>query len=169
MSSVLQRLLHNLNLHSLLPSHWDSMAVGLAQAGACLCFPLRWLSIYNKEWDITVIQPISSTSTSKLFRKALVDIWINLYLIKFQFLAILCVFLSSFHLKNSSSQVYNPVHINLIRNHKASGVFASSLEALVLLIGATGHHMAWQCQASLPCHCYIATHSAYVTSAATWW
>ena len=27
MSSVLQRLLHNLNLHSLLPSHWDSMAV----------------------------------------------------------------------------------------------------------------------------------------------
>ena len=28
MSSVLQRLLHNLNLHSLLPSHWDSMAVG---------------------------------------------------------------------------------------------------------------------------------------------
>ena len=28
MSSVLQRLLHNLNLHSLLPSHKDSMAVG---------------------------------------------------------------------------------------------------------------------------------------------
>ena len=51
-----------------------------------------WLSIYNKEWDITVIQPISSTSTSELFKKALVDIWIDLYLIKFQFLAILCVF-----------------------------------------------------------------------------
>ena len=27
MSSVLQRLLHNLNLHSLLSSPWDSMAV----------------------------------------------------------------------------------------------------------------------------------------------
>ena len=79
MSSVLQILLHNLNLHSLLPSHWDSMAVGLAQAGAWLCYPLRWLSIYNKEWDITVIQPIPSTSTSELFRKALVDIWIDLY------------------------------------------------------------------------------------------
>ena len=65
---------------------------GLAQAGAWLCYPLRWLSIYNKEWDITVIQPISSTSTSELFRIALVDIWIDLYLIKFQFLAILCVF-----------------------------------------------------------------------------
>ena len=34
--------------------------------------------------------------------------------------------------KNSSSHVYNPVHINSIRNHLASGVFASSLEALVL-------------------------------------
>ena len=55
---------------------------GLAQAGAWLCYPLRWLSIYNREWDITVIQPISSTSTSKLFRKALVDIWIDLHLIK---------------------------------------------------------------------------------------
>ena len=65
---------------------------GLAQAGAWLCYPLRWLSIYNKEWDITVIQPISSTSTSELFRKALVDVWIDLYLLKFQFLAILCVF-----------------------------------------------------------------------------
>ena len=75
-----------------------------------------WLSIYNKEWDITVIQPISSTSTSELFKKALVDIWIDLYLIKFQFLAILCVFVF-FHLKNSSSQVYNPVYINLIQNH----------------------------------------------------
>ena len=74
MSSVLQRLLHNLNLHSLLPSHWDSMAGGLAQAGAWLRYPMRWLSMYNKEWDITVIQPISSTSTSELFRKALVDI-----------------------------------------------------------------------------------------------
>ena len=72
--------------------------------------------LYNKEWDITVIQPISSTSTSELLEKALVDIWIDLYLIKFQFLPILCV-LSSFHLKNSSSQVYNPVHINLIQNH----------------------------------------------------
>ena len=51
---------------------------GLAQAGAWLCYPLRWLSIYNKEWDITVIQPISSTSTSELFRKVLVDIWIDL-------------------------------------------------------------------------------------------
>ena len=116
MSPVLQRLLHNLNLHSLLPSHMDSMAVGLAQAGAWLYYPLRWLCIYNKEWDITVNQPISSTSTSELFRKALVDIWIDLYLIKFQFLTILSV-LSSFHLKNSSSQVYNPVHINLIQNH----------------------------------------------------
>ena len=65
---------------------------GLAQAGAWLCYPMRWLSIYNKEWDIAVIQPISSTSTSELFRKALVDIWIDLYLIKFQFLTILCVF-----------------------------------------------------------------------------
>ena len=65
---------------------------GLAQAGAWLCYPMRWLSIYNKEWDIAVIQPISSTSTSELFGKALVDIWIDLYLIKFQFLAILCVF-----------------------------------------------------------------------------
>ena len=65
---------------------------GLAQAGAWRCYPLKWLSIYNKEWDITVIQPISSTSTSELFRKALVDIWIDLYLIKFQFLVILCVF-----------------------------------------------------------------------------
>ena len=64
----------------------------LAWAGAWLCYPLMWLSIYNKEWDITVIQPISSTSTSELFKKALVDIWIDLYLIKFQFLAILCVF-----------------------------------------------------------------------------
>ena len=26
----------------------------------------------------------------------------------------------------------NPVHINLIQNHKASGVFASSMEALVV-------------------------------------
>ena len=57
----------------------------LAWAGAWLCYPLMWLSIYNKE-------PISSTSTSELFKKALVDIWIDLYLIKFQFLAILCVF-----------------------------------------------------------------------------
>ena len=65
---------------------------GLAQAGAWLCYPMRWLSKYNKEWDIAVIQPISSISTSELFRKALVDIWIDLYLIKFQFLAILCVF-----------------------------------------------------------------------------
>ena len=65
---------------------------GLAQAGVWQCYPLRWLSIYNKEWDITVIQPISSASTSVLYRKALVDIWIDLYLIKFQFLAILCVF-----------------------------------------------------------------------------
>ena len=64
----------------------------LAWAGAWLCYPLMWLSIYNKEWDITVIQPISSTSTSELFKKALVDIWIDLFLIKFQFLAILCVF-----------------------------------------------------------------------------
>ena len=64
----------------------------LAWAGAWLCYPLMWLSIYNKEWDITVMQPISSTSTSELFKKALVDIWIDLYLIKFQFLAILCVF-----------------------------------------------------------------------------
>ena len=64
----------------------------LAWAGAWLCYPLMWLSIYNKEWDITVIQPISSTSTSELFKKALVDIWTDLYLIKFQFLAILCVF-----------------------------------------------------------------------------
>ena len=64
----------------------------LAWAGAWLCYPLMWLSIYNKEWDITVIQPISSTSTSELFKKALVDIWIDLYLIKFQFLTILCVF-----------------------------------------------------------------------------
>ena len=62
----------------------------LAWAGAWLCYPLMWLSIYNKEWDITVIQPISSTSTLELFKKALVDIWIDLYLIKFQFLAILC-------------------------------------------------------------------------------
>ena len=38
----------------------------LAWAGAWLCYPLMWLSIYNKEWDITVIQPISSTSTSEL-------------------------------------------------------------------------------------------------------
>ena len=75
-----------------------------------------WLSMYNKEWNITVIQPISSASTSELFKKALVDIWIDLYLIKFQFLES-CVFLSSFHLKNSSSQVYNPVHITLIQNH----------------------------------------------------
>ena len=88
MSSVLQRLLHNLNLHSLLPSHWDSMAV-MVGLGWCMTV---LLSIYNKEWDITVIQPISSTSTSELFKKALVDIWIDLYLIKFQFLAILCVF-----------------------------------------------------------------------------
>ena len=29
----------------------------------------------------------------------------------------LVCFLSSFHLKNSSSQVYNPAHINLIQNH----------------------------------------------------
>ena len=92
MSPVLQRLLHNLNLHSLL---W-----GLVQAGAWLCYPLRWLSIYNKEWDITVIQSILSTSTSELFRKALVDIWIDLYLIKFQFLAILCVFCLPFTWRN---------------------------------------------------------------------
>ena len=64
----------------------------LAWAGAWLCYPLMWLSIHNKEWDITVIQPTSSTSTSELFKKALVDIWIALYLIKFQFLEILCVF-----------------------------------------------------------------------------
>ena len=69
----------------------------LAWAGAWLCYPLMWLSIYNKEWDITVIQPISSTSTLELFKKALVDIWIDLYLIKFQFLAILCVFVNSLH------------------------------------------------------------------------
>ena len=65
---------------------------GLAQDGAWLCYPLRWLSIYNKECDITVIQPISSTSTSELFRKALVYISMDVYLIKFQFLAIFCVF-----------------------------------------------------------------------------
>ena len=35
MSSVLQRLLHNLSLHSLLPSHWDSMAVGVG-SGWCM-------------------------------------------------------------------------------------------------------------------------------------
>ena len=93
MSSVLQRLLHNLNLHSLLPSHWDSIGVGgwLRLVHDCV-IPLRWLSICNKEWDITVNQPMSSTSTSEQFRKALVDIWMDLYLIKFQFLAILCVF-----------------------------------------------------------------------------
>ena len=28
----------------------------LAWAGAWLCYPLMWLSIYNKEWDITVIR-----------------------------------------------------------------------------------------------------------------
>ena len=65
---------------------------GLAWAGAWLCYPLMWHSIYNKEWDITVIQPISSTSTSELFKKALVDIWIDLYLIKFQFSGILVCF-----------------------------------------------------------------------------
>ena len=64
----------------------------LAWAGAWLCYSVMWLSIYNKEWDITVIQPILSTSASELFKKALIDIWIDLYLIKFQFLAILCVF-----------------------------------------------------------------------------
>ena len=64
----------------------------LAWAGAWLCCPLMWLSIYNKEWDTTIIQPISSTLTSELFKKAFVDIWIDLYLIKFQFLAFLCVF-----------------------------------------------------------------------------
>ena len=116
MSSVLQRLLHNLNLQSLLPSHWDSMAEGVGSGWCMTVLSPEVISTYNKEWDIIVIQPISSTSTSELFRKALVDIWIDLYLIKFQFLAILC-FLSSFHLKNSSSQVYNPVHINLLQNH----------------------------------------------------
>ena len=85
MSWVLQRLLHNLNLHSLLPSHWDSMAVGLAQASDVLS-PEVTFHIQQ------IIQPISSASTSELFRKALVDIWIDLYLIKFQCLAILCVF-----------------------------------------------------------------------------
>ena len=74
------------------PAIGTAWLLGLIQAGAWVCYPLRWLSIYNKEWDITVIQPISSTSTSELFWKALVDIWIDLYLIEFQFLAILCVF-----------------------------------------------------------------------------
>ena len=78
-----------------------------------------WLSIYNKEWDITVIQPISSTSTSELFKKALVDIWIDLYLIKFQFLAILCVF------------VFLSLEEFFITGVQSCGVFASSLEALV--------------------------------------
>ena len=92
MSSVLQRLLHNLNLHSPLPSHWDSMAavVGL---GWCMTMLSPDVTFHiQQECDITVIQPISSTSTSELFKKALVDIWIDLYLIKFQFLAILRVF-----------------------------------------------------------------------------
>ena len=92
MSSVLQRLLHNLNLHSLLPSHRDSMVVVVGLGWCMTVLSLMWLSIYNKEWDITVIQPISSPSLLELFMKALVDIWIDLYLIKFQFLSILCVF-----------------------------------------------------------------------------
>ena len=36
--------------------------------------------------------------------------------------------------------MYNPVHINLIQNHQASGVFASSLEALVN-VSWTFYHM----------------------------
>ena len=95
MSSVLQRLLHNLNLHSLLPSHRDSMVVVVGLGWCMTVLSLAWLSIYNKEWDITVIQPISSPSLLELFMKALVDIWIDLYLIKFQFLSILCVFVNS--------------------------------------------------------------------------
>ena len=43
------------------------------------------------------------------------------------------MFLSSFHLKNSSSKVYNPVHINLIQKH--SGVFASSWKLLFFKSG----------------------------------
>ena len=62
MSSVLQRLLHNLNLHSLLPSHRDSMVVVVGLGWCMTVLSLMWLSIYNKEWDITVIQPISSPS-----------------------------------------------------------------------------------------------------------
>ena len=89
MSSVLQRLLHQ---PASCPATGTAWLWWLTWAGAWLCYPLMWLSIYNKEWDITIIQPISSTSTSEVFKKALVDIWIDLYLIKFQFLAILCVF-----------------------------------------------------------------------------
>ena len=53
MSSVLQRLLHNLNLHSLLPSHRDSMVVVVGLGWCMTVLSLMWLSIYNKEWDIT--------------------------------------------------------------------------------------------------------------------
>ena len=55
----------------------------------CRAGPLSILIF--KSWQVC----ISSTSTLELFEKALVDIWIDLYLIKFQFLAILCVFVNS--------------------------------------------------------------------------
>ena len=42
---------------------------GLAQVGAWLCYPLRWLSIYNKEWDIAEIQTVSLTQHQNCLRK----------------------------------------------------------------------------------------------------
>ena len=52
MSSVLQRLLHNLSLHSLLPSHWDSMAVGVGSGWCMTVLFLQHQNCLGKHWLI---------------------------------------------------------------------------------------------------------------------
>ena len=53
MSSLLQRLLHNLNLHSLLPSHCHSMAVGV---GSGWCMTVLSPEV-GSGWCMTVLSP----------------------------------------------------------------------------------------------------------------